>query len=147
MKKQLFGLVAVISLAIMLLIGGCKLSSTGPSYTEYAIQVDSIQYPDTVTYGNPLIIKFYGTIGTSTCYSFSRFAGNYASNQINVQVLGKYMNNQSNCATALQYLNGDSLAVTQYNSGNFVIHVLQPSPPDIYDTLYITKASPTAEKH
>lgn len=137
MKKLLFGLVAVGFLTITFLLGGCKLGNSTPGYTEFAIQVDSIQYSDTVQYGQPLIIKFYGTIGPSTCYSFSRIIGSVSNNQADMKVLGKYTNDQNNCKSDPQYLDGNSVAVTQYVPGKFIIHVMQPSPPDIYDTVYI----------
>lgn len=144
MKKLLFGLMAIGFIAITFLIGGCSLGNSTPNYTEYAIQVDSIQHPDTITYGSTLTIKFYGEIGPSTCYSFSRFAGNFLGTMLNVQVLGSYANSQS-CAASMQYLNGDTLAVNQLQPGNFVIHVLEPSPPDIYDTVFVTQ--PAARSH
>ncbi|MBE0649681.1 MAG: hypothetical protein IH595_02460, partial [Bacteroidales bacterium] len=81
--------------------------------------------------------KFYGTIGPSTCYSFSRFVGGVTNQQIDIAVLGKYTNNESNCASAVQYMNGDSLGLHLTTTGTFVIHVQQPTPPDIYDTVYV----------
>lgn len=140
MKKLLFGLIAGSFLATLLLTEGCKLGSSSPSFTEFGIQIDSIQYPDTVVSGTPQYIKFYGTIGPSTCYSFSRFVGGVTGQKIDIAVLGKYTNNESNCASAMQYLNGDSLGVHLTTPGKFVIHVQQPTPPDIYDTIYVKSA-------
>lgn len=136
MKKLLFALIGGSFLASLFLIGGCKLSSSSPNYTEFAINVDSIQHPDTINYGKSLVIKFYGTIGPSTCYSFSHFAGNVSTHQVNVQVLGKYID-QSNCASETQYLNGDSLTLNQVDSGNFVIHVYRDTTADISDTVFV----------
>ncbi|MBE0650662.1 MAG: hypothetical protein IH595_07450, partial [Bacteroidales bacterium] len=51
MKKLLFGLFAAGFVAVLLLTGGCKLGNSSPTYTEFAIQVDSIQYPDTIVSG------------------------------------------------------------------------------------------------
>lgn len=137
MKKLLFGLFAAGFVAVLLLTGGCKLGNSSPTYTEFAIQVDSIQYPDTIVSGTAQYIKFYGTIGPSTCYSFSRFVGGVTNQQIDIAVLGKYTNNESNCASAVQYMNGDSLGLHLTTTGTFVIHVQQPTPPDIYDTVYV----------
>lgn len=139
MKKLLFGLMAGGFVAAMLFAGGCRLSSSNPNYTEFSIQVDSIQHPDTITYGNSLTIKFYGTIGPSTCYSFSRIVGGINGNTINLQVLGKYANNQNACESTPQYLDGDSLIMNQLTPGSFIIHVMEPAPPDIYDTVYVTQ--------
>lgn len=145
MKKILFGLVGSSFLVSMFLMGGCKLSSSSPNYTEYAINVDSIQHPDTLNYGSSLVIRFYGTIGPSTCYEFSRFVGNVSTSQINVQVLGKY-SDESNCASEMQYLDGDSLTVNQIDSGNFVIHVFQDSTADISDTVFV-RSTTKAKTH
>ncbi len=139
MKKLIFGLMGSGLIAILILTGGCKLESSNPNYSEFAIQVDSIQHPDTIAIGKMLNIKFYGTIGPSECYSFSRFSGVVNGQQIDIAVLGKYKNGQNTCATVMQYLNGDSLGVTLVSSGKYVIHVMQPTPPDIYDTVYVSK--------
>ncbi len=140
MKKLVFGLLAGGFVAVLFLTGGCKLDTTAPSFTEFGIQVDSIQYPDTIPFGKTLNIKFYGTIGPSTCYSLSRFTGGISGQQINIAVLGKFANNESTCASAVQYMNGDSLGVNLTASGKYIIHVMQPTPPDIYDTVVVRKA-------
>lgn len=141
MKKTLLFVTGSAIIASLFLLGGCKLNSpsSGPSYTEYAIQVDSIQSPDTIALGKSLNIKFYGKIGPSTCYSFSRFVGGVNNHNINVAVYGKYQSGLSNCTDSLQYLNGKELSVNLITSGPFIIHVYQPAPPDLYDTVYVTQ--------
>jgi hypothetical protein len=147
MKKTLFFVMGSAIIASFFLLGGCKLNSpSGPSYTEYSIQVDSIQTPDTIALDSALIVKFYGKIGPSTCYSFSRFVGGVNNHNIDVQVLGKYQSGLSNCTDSIQYLNGKKLSVNLITSGPFIIHVYQPNPPDLYDTVYVAPKS-SAVKH
>jgi hypothetical protein len=139
MKKLILGVMSSGLIAILFLTGGCKLSNSNPSYTEFAIQVDSIQHQDTIAFGKMLNIKFYGTIGPSACYSFSRFSGGVYDKQIDIAVLGKYKNGQNACASVMQYLNGDSLDVNLITPGSYIIHVIEPTPPDIYDTLFVSQ--------
>ena len=139
MKKLIFGLIGASIIVILFLTGGCKLGNNNSSFTEFAIQIDSIQHPDTVVFGKTLNIKFYGTIGPNDCYSFSRFVGGITGNQINIAAFGKFSNGTV-CASVMQYLTGDTLGVNLVTSGTYVIHVMEPAPPDIYDTVYVSHA-------
>lgn len=142
MKKSLFFLIGSALVVSLFLLGGCSLNKTsGPSFTEFQMQIDSIQSPDSIAFGKALNIKFYGKIGPSTCYSFSRFAGGVNNRDINVAVYGKYQSGLSNCIDSTQYLNGKELSVNLITSGLFVIHVYEPTPPDIYDTVYVAPAA------
>jgi hypothetical protein len=142
MKKTLFFVIGAAFTASLFLWGGCKLNGpSGPNYTEYSIQVDSIQHPDTISLGQQLPIKFYGKIGPSTCYSFSRFVGGVNNHDINIAVYGRYQSGLSNCVDSVQYLDGRQLSVNLITSGPFIIHIYQPSPPDLYDTIYVAPAA------
>lgn len=145
MKKLLFFALGSAFLVSLFFLGGCNLKNTAsPTYSEYAIQVDSIQYPDTISAGQSLNVKFYGNIGPNTSYSFSRFVGGVSPNGIGVAVYGKYLAGQSNVVDSTQYLDGKVLTVTPNVNGNFIIHVYQPNPPDIFDTVYITPPTATS---
>lgn len=142
MKKILYFVIGVAFTASLLLWGGCKLNGpSGPNFTEYTIQVDSIQHPDTISLGQQLPIKFYGKIGPSTCYSFSRFVGGVNNHDINIAVYGKYESGNPNCVDSTQYLNGKELSVKLMTEGTFIIHIYQPNPPDLYDTVYVALAA------
>lgn len=137
MKKLLFFILGSCFICSLLLIGGCKLGTSGLDYKEYTIQVDSIQAPDTIALGDTLFIKFYGTIGNSGCFSFSRFVGGVNQRNIDITVLGKYAMGQNNCPAVMQYLNGIKLKVDPVSPGPNVIHVHQTAPPDLYDTVFV----------
>lgn len=142
MKKLILGVMSSGLIAILFLTGGCKFSNLNnptPAYTEFAVQVDSIQYPDTLMFGKTLNVKFFGTIGPNTCYSFSRFVGGVSQNQIDVAVYGKFTNDTANCAQVVQYLDGKTLNVNLKLPGTYIIHLVEPTHPDIYDTLYVSQ--------
>lgn len=137
MKKLLFFVMGSCFICFLFLMGGCNVGSSGLSYKEYTIQVDSIQAPDTITLGDTLIVRFYGTIGDDGCYSFSRFVGGVTDRNIDVTVLGKYAMGQNACPSGMQYLNGVGLKVDPVSPGPNIIHVHESTPPDIYDTVFI----------
>lgn len=136
MKKMSLVLTGLAFMAFLFLVSGCKLNSPTPNFKEFAIQVDSIQLPDTVELGKTLYIKFYGTIGPNGCYSFSRFAGGINGKKIEVEVYGKYLQ-QSGCPQQVQYMNGISLRINPVDTGAYFVHVMEPRPPDIYDTVHV----------
>ena len=140
MKKLSLIVAGGIFIASLFLLGGCKLNNTGPSFSQFSIPIDSIQtIPDTITLGNTFKIKFYGKIGPSTCYSFYRFGGRINGKDIDIAVYGKYQNDPS-CQDTAQYLDGKELSVTPQISGTYAIHIYQPSPPDLFDTVYVATA-------
>ncbi len=123
-------------------IWGCSPKNTVvPNYNEFIMQIDSIQHPSSVFLGSNLPIKFYGMIGPNGCYTFSRFSPSLKNKTINITVYGKQEESTS-CGTTTSYLNGGTLTVTHLDTGRYVIHVSQPAPPDIYDTVHVRLRSP-----
>lgn len=132
----------IVSGMVMLLVAvfsfwGCNPDNTDyPNYTEFVMQIDSIQYSSSVLLGRNLNIKFYGTIGPNGCYTFSRFDPSLQGRNINITVYGKH-SDATTCDTATSYLEAATLTVAQLDTGRYIIHVSQPVPPDIYDTVYV----------
>jgi len=116
---------------------GCNPNNTDiPNYTTFVIRIDSIQYPSSIFMERNLNIKFYGTIGTDGCYTFSHFSPTLKDKKITVTVYGKHIAKPI-CDQAISYLNGATLDVAKLDTGRYIIHVIQPSPPDIFDTVYV----------
>ncbi len=139
MKKNfLFSSLLVSALGFVLFLGSCDTTSYDiPKYTEFVMQIDSIQMPSTIKLGQRLDIKFYGTIGPDGCYRFSRFAAKADNKTISVTVYGRH-EEKDLCNEAVSYLNGGLLQINMLDTGRYVVHVSQPKPPDIFDTVYVT---------
>lgn len=138
MKKFLFLILVPLFLTVIFMVNGCKLDNpSNTHYTEFVIQIDSITHPNTVKLGSSLQIKFYGTIGPDGCYSFSRFDGGVEGKTINVTVYGR-KSDEDVCTQQVQYLSGATLNVNQLDTGRYILHVHQPFPPDLTDTVFVS---------
>ncbi len=138
-KVWLQTFLAGIILSGLFFIGGCDDDSYDiPEYTEFQVQVDSIEYPSSIFLGQNLTIKFYATLGPDGCYTFSRFDATLTDNLIDVTVYGKH-EQRDICTDAISYLYGSALDVSRLDTGMYIIHVNQPYPPDIYDTVYVKR--------
>lgn len=136
-KTRLLTITVVVTMLAAFNFWGCKPDNNNyPNYTEFVMHVDSIQHPSSLYLGSNLSIKFYGEIGPDGCYTFSRFSGKMQGREIQVTAYGKHEESTA-CDTAISYLYGATLTVSQLDTGRYVIHVFQPSPPDIYDTIYV----------
>jgi hypothetical protein len=111
-----------------------------PQFTEFKVQVDSIEFPSSIFLGQKLDIKFYATLGTDGCYTFSRFDAQSNGNTLDITVYGKH-EVRDICNDAISYLYGAILEVNRMDTGMYIIHVSQPLPPDIYDTVYVKPVS------
>lgn len=110
---------------ISLLFGtyGCKTND--PDTVEYIISIDSILHADTITAGDVLDIKFYGTIGENGCYAFERFEPVYNNNVLSITSWGLHTESEM-CTQQIQQLNGLSLQVSDLPAGNITIEAIQP---------------------
>jgi hypothetical protein len=136
-KTKLLPVVISVMMLTAFSFWGCNPNNSDiPNYKEFIMQIDSIQHPSSIPLGRNLTIKFYGTIGPDGCYTFSRFSPSMQGRNINVTVYGK-QSDATSCDTAVSYLYGAALNVTQLDTGRYIIHVSQPVPPDIYDTVYV----------
>ncbi len=136
-KRFLFSTIFLMVLGSFLFMESCDTTSYDiPKYTEFVMQIDSIQMPSAIKLGQRLDIKFYGTIGPDGCYRFSRFAAKADNKTITVTVYGRH-EEKNVCNEAVSYLNGGLLQVDMLDTGRYVVHVSQPNPPDIFDTVYV----------
>ncbi len=142
MKKLLFLFLLPVSISAVFMLNSCKLDNPSDmQYTEFVMQIDSILYPDTVRVGNFLPIQFYGPIGPNGCYSFLRFSGSVNNRDINITAYGKKLDGDI-CTQKPQYLNGVILSVSQLEKGTYIIHVHEPNPPDLIDSVYVRGYAP-----
>jgi len=92
--------------------------------------IDSITYPDTVTFGSKLPIQFYGVIGNG-CDYFSRFEeveldDTDPANTLKIRIYRK-TEEGVNCTEQVKYLEDAILNLTGMAAGNFYIKVVQPN--------------------
>ena len=136
-NRKLLGWGIAGVLTAVFFFGSCKQDNLNPpKYTEFVMQIDSIQMPATLKLGQSLKIKFYGTIGNNGCYSFSRFAPKAEGNTITVTAYGK-LEEKDVCAEVISRLEGGLLEVNLLDTGRYVVHVSNPNPPDIFDTVTV----------
>jgi len=129
----ILGMTALMAFSFL----GCNPNNKAvPKYTEFMMHIDSIQHPSSLPLGQNLNIKFYGVIGPDGCYTFSRFSPSMQDRNINIIAYGKH-SDATSCDMAISYLEGATLTVNQLDTGRYIIHVSQPNPPDIYDTVYV----------
>lgn len=122
MKKAIHLAIFIGIISVTFLTTCKKESSPG---TEFTIQIDSILHPDTIAVGAALEINFYGTVGTTDCFSFDKFDIQFADSLINATALGLYTESE-NCAEKIISLNGESVKIYELPEGNFTIVVNQP---------------------
>ncbi len=136
-KLKLLPVVISVMVLVTFFFWGCNPNNTDiPNYTTFVIRIDSIQHPSSIFMERNLTIKFYGTIGTDGCYTFSHFSPSFKNKNITVTVYGRHID-KTTCNQSLSYLNGATLDVAKLDTGMYIIHVVQPSPPDIFDTVYV----------
>ena len=127
MKKYYF-VITLIIVGFVVSISSCKKDDE-PTFTETVILIDSIVHPDTVAFGSPLPIQFYGIIGNG-CDYFSKFEeipldeGEYT-NTFKIKIWRKTEGGVS-CTEIIKYLDGSQLNLSGMLAGNFVIKVVQP---------------------
>ena len=138
MKKiKLLPVILITMVLVTFSFWGCNPNNTDiPNYTTFVMRIDSIHYPSSIFMERDLNIKFFGTIGPDGCYTFSHFSPLLKNKNINVTVYGRHVD-KTTCNDAISYLYGATLDVAKLDTGRYIIHVIQPSPPDIYDTVYV----------
>ncbi len=131
--------VLLVLTGILVWSTGCKKDDNGPS--EFQVLLDSILYQDTIQKTDTLNVKFYGYLGASSCYEFSRIervslSANDPPSAIKFKVWGKF-EDTGNCADVESYLNGAAVAVTGFIPGNFNILVMQPDGTIMTGLVYV----------
>lgn len=127
MKKSTIILAFITIFSIVAVVAtSCKKDDT-VNFETYVIKVDSIIYPDTITFGDTLKIKFYGLVGENSCYQFNQWktSVDQTSNVVQITTMGVHYLDQ-NCFDGITYLNGAQYNISGFPVGSFTIKILQP---------------------
>jgi hypothetical protein len=108
---------------LILLIGACENKA---DYKSFLVKVDSVQVPTAITSNTPFEIKFYGTISTNGCSSFTNFDVKEESNNIVIEAWAKADLNAFACPTVIVYLTGHNMTYTIPNKGIYNLKIKQP---------------------
>ena len=131
------GLIITTILGYMIFFTGCvKFEEEEEQETYFLIEVDSINLADTITTSDTLFISFYGTVGTTSCYSFYQFCAETVMDTINIEVWGMLAPGE-NCDSGLVYLEGEQLNVYDFYEGTYFMHVYQPDGSLLTDSLTV----------
>ena len=134
------GLIITTILGYIILFPGCvKFDEEEEQESYFLVKVDSISLADTITTSDTLFISFYGTVGTTGCYSFSHFYPQTNVDTIDVEVWGKLAPGE-NCDSGLVYLEGEQLNILNFDEGIYFVHVYQPSGSLLTDSLTVVPA-------
>jgi len=137
------GLIITTILGYIILFPGCvKFDDDEEQETYFLIEVDSIDLADTITTSDTLFISFYGTVGTTDCYSFYQFYPETIVDTIKVEVLGKLLPGE-NCDSVMVYLEGEQLNIINFDEGTYFVHVKQPDGSLLTDSLAVV---PTGDR-
>ncbi|MBI3111254.1 MAG: hypothetical protein HYZ01_06750 [Ignavibacteriales bacterium] len=118
-------------------IGGCS-PSDGPSTDPvlFQVEVDSIAHVPSVALGDTADIKFFGTVGTDGCHSFSHFLVIRQPASVDFAVWGK-RTMTSFCGDVMVYLNGNTYGYIPSQRGMLQISVHQPDGSTLKDSLLV----------
>ena len=137
------GLIITTILGYIILFPGCvKFDEDEEQETYFLIEVDSIDLADTITTSDTLFISFYGTVGTTNCYSFYQFCPETIMDTIKVEVWGMLAPGE-NCDSVMVYLEGEQLNVYNFDEGTYFVHVKQPDGSLLTDSLAVV---PTGDR-
>ena len=138
------GLIITTILGYMIMLPGCVKFDDDDTEQEtyFLVKVDSIDLADTITTSDTLFISFYGTIGTTDCYSFYQFYPETIVDTINVEVWGKLVPGE-NCDSVMVYLEGEQLNIINFDEGTYFVHVKQPDGSLLTDSLAVV---PTGDR-
>lgn len=135
MKRNIFTAFAVMVSLTVIIWSGCK-KDNGPKIEEFIIKIDSMVHPDTINFGDTLIIKLYGMVGPDGCYAFDRLEGEFISNELFVTSWGIHTFNED-CTQAIVYMNGEEAGVTGLDIGTYILNAVQPDGSNISQNVYI----------
>ncbi len=138
------GLIITTILGYMIMVPGCVKFDDDDTEQEtyFLVKVDSIDLTDTITVSDTLSISFYGTVGTTDCYSFYQFYPVTIIDTLIVEVLGMLAPGE-NCDSVMVYLEGEQLNVYNFDEGTYFVHVKQPDGSLLTDSLTVV---PTGDR-
>ncbi|HEY9115899.1 MAG TPA: hypothetical protein VIN10_14465 [Bacteroidales bacterium] len=125
----IFGIIAAISTS-------CKKDDPAPTQEYYVIKVDSIIYPDTITVGDTLKIKFYGLVGENSCYQFAQWNNEFDVDLIQLTTMGIHYLTQE-CYEGITYLDGAEYQLRGVPKGSYTIKIVQPDNSTMDSQLYV----------
>lgn len=140
MKKHLITTLSIVFGLLVLLWSGCD-KDNGPSTEEFIIQIDSMVHVDTITAGELLSIKFYGTVGPDGCYEFDRLLPEYiqvetTTGELSITAFGIHTFLDI-CPQSTVYMNGNELVVSEIPAGTLVLKAIQPDGSIITQNVFI----------
>lgn len=112
-----------------LIIASCTL--IGPDRPtiindEFRIQVDSVQFSGNIfTNRDTVILKFFGKIGSDSCYKLSHFQFNKTGNSVELALWGK-KESSGNCAAGNVDLAGQHFRIFPVETGFLDVTIRQP---------------------
>ncbi len=132
---------AVIWLAILsvfaLLVSCTKTTEVDePAISYFVVKVDSISVPDTLSHSDTLRIKFYGTIGSNSNYSFDHVEAQKTPSSVDLKVWGKYVANDG-AYDVVSFLDGVEYKVSLLYPGQYDISVHQPDSSVLKDSVVV----------
>jgi hypothetical protein len=136
MKKSTFILALITIFSTIAAISTSCKKDDPVTQEYYVIKVDSIIYPDTITFGDTLKIKFYGLVGENSCYQFAQWNNEFDVSLIQLTTMGLHYLNQ-NCVDGVTYLNGAEYRLRGVPAGAFTIKVVQPDNSTMDSQLYV----------
>ncbi len=103
---------------------------------EFQVVVDSVQVPEAIAGGQPFNVVFYGGIGNSDCFSFSRFVTEQDATRLAVAAVGLYQTTGV-CNPAEVLLDGETLEVAPPFDDPFRVVVYQPEGDSLVHVIQV----------
>lgn len=136
MKKNSLILVFITIIGAVALISTSCKKDNGPTTENFVIQIDSVIHPDTISVGEILKIKFYGTIGPNSCYNFSSWSNYFETDLIQITTIGVHFLDQD-CVGSSVTLNGAEYQLTGVPAGDYTIKIVQPNDSTMNSPLHV----------
>ncbi len=129
---------AVLSVITILVSCTKTTEITEPEVSYFVVKVDSISVPDTIAHSDTLRIKFYGTIGCNSNYSFDHFEAQKTLSSVNLTVWGKYVANEGAFDVLATLQDNDvEYKVSSLNPGVYEIFIHQPDSSMLSDSVTV----------
>lgn len=137
MKRRWFTISLPISLlALCILIPACKKDDVAVNNPpqEFVMRIDSLAIQKPVISGDTLKGRVWGTLGSNTCYSFSRFQ-KLSADSFSVRIKVFAIHSPSSfCGPGIQKLNGAVYRVYPVYRGRFQFVIEQPDGTTLRDS-------------
>lgn len=117
---------AWLSLILLFLIACNSDDSDRAGYRYFTLSIDSVSVPDSIQFGEKLVIRYWGYIGPNGCYSFAYFEKRASSDSLFVKVWGKQDTAAFTCHAGEMVLRGEPCSFKNLNRGQYQIISLQP---------------------